>query len=221
MPAPNTFPLDAQAMAVLGRLQAACASDTNASLLAAHMSLSCAGRLRSASQAGVLVEIPNPPMSDVTLLGSTAAVSFPTGTKMAGFVARIIEIQLTPEGSLVATLELPDRLQVGDRRSAVRIPVPRGSLATVILHGGTRTPARAIDISLTGILIELDRRHLDSIGGTVTLSIALGAREIVVDAEVCRRDGLRLGLRYLGGDTPPDGMADIIDELQQARRPRR
>lgn len=208
---------------VLGRLQAACASDTHASLLAAHMSLSCAGRLCSATAGGVVIEIPNPPTSDVTLLGSTAAVSFPVGSMMAGFVARIREIQVTPEGALVATLDLPERLQLGDRRAAVRIPVPRDTLTAAIVGPRTRTPARAIDISLTGILLELDKRHLAAIesASTVTLSLGLGAREIVVRAEVCRRDGLRFGLRYEAVGGPPEGMAKLIFDLQERRRPKR
>ena len=223
MPERNTSPVDARVVAVLGRLQAACASDSNASLLAAHMSLSCAGRLRSASTAGVVIEIPNPPMSDVTLLGSTAAVSFPVGQMMAGFVARIVEIHLAPDGALMATLELPDSLQLGDRRSAVRIAVPRGTLTAAIVHGGTRIAVRAIDISLTGILIEIDKSQLDAVkvGGTLTLSLTLDSREIVVDAQVCRRDGLRFGLSYVTEDGPPHGMADVIYRLQAPRQPRR
>lgn len=219
----NTSPVDANVVAVLGRLQAACASDSNASLLAAHMSLSCAGRLRSASTAGVVIEIPNPPMSDVTLLGSTAAVSFPVGLQMAGFVARIVEIRLSADGALMATLELPESLQMGDRRAAVRIAVPRGTLTAAIVDGGTRIAVRAIDVSLTGILIELDKRQLDAVkvGATLTLSLRLDAHEIVVDAEVCRRDGLRFGLRYVTEDGPPSGMADVIYALQATRHPRR
>jgi hypothetical protein len=219
----NTSPVDARVVAVLGRLQAACASDSNASLLAAHMSLSCAGRLRSASAAGVVIEIPNPPMSDVTLLGSTAAVSFPVGLQMAGFVARIIEIRLAPDGALMATLELPESLQIGDRRAAVRIAVPRETLTAAIVDGATRIAVRPIDVSLTGILIELDKRQLDvvKVGATVTLSLGLDSHEIVVDAEVCRRDGLRFGLRYVTEDGPPRGMSQVIYRLQATRHPRR
>jgi hypothetical protein len=219
----NTSPVDARVVAVLGRLQAACASDSNASLLAAHMSLSCAGRLRSASAAGVVIEIPNPPMSDVTLLGSTAAVSFPVGMQMAGFVARIIEIRLAPDGALMATLELPESLQIGDRRAAVRIAVPRETLTAAIVDGATRIAVRPIDVSLTGILIELDKRQLDvvKVGATVTLSLGLDSHEIVVDAEVCRRDGLRFGLRYVTEDGPPRGMSQVIYRLQATRHPRR
>jgi hypothetical protein len=219
----NTSPVDTRVVAVLGRLQAACASDSNASLLAAHMSLSCAGRLRSASAAGVVIEIPNPPMSDVTLLGSTAAVSFPVGLQMAGFVARIIEIRLAPDGALMATLELPESLQIGDRRAAVRIAVPRETLTAAIVDGATRIAVRPIDVSLTGILIELDKRQLDvvKVGATVTLSLGLDSHEIVVDAEVCRRDGLRFGLRYVTEDGPPRGMSQVIYRLQATRHPRR
>ncbi len=218
--APTT---DDEHVAVLGRLRAACASDTNASLMAAHMSLSCAGRLRSASQDGVVVEVPNPPTSDVTLLGSTAAVSFPVGTMVAGFVAEIVGVKLDPAGSLLATVALPAALQLNDRRSAVRIPVPRATLTATIVDDQSRYPARAVDISLTGILLEFDTRVPDpvAVGRSVALTLALGEHTVAVEADVCRRDRNRFGLRYRSDDGPPKGLARVIYELQAARRPAR
>lgn len=212
-----------ETLAVLGRLQAACASDSNASLIAAHMSLSCAGRLRSATADGVVVEVPNPPRFEITILGSMAAVSFPIAAKMAGFVSEVTALKETTGGALLVTLALPDGLQVGERRSAVRIAVPRGTLRAALLGDGKVQPIEAVDISLTGILIEVGADDVESVvvGSDVTVRLTLGESELVVDAEVCRRDGNRFGLRYHSGGTPPKGMARVIYAVQEARRPGR
>ena len=77
------------AISPLARLQAACAASTPASLLPAHMSLPCAGRLYAATVDGVIVEIENPPTLDFSLVGCAAAVRFPVGQHVAGFVEPI------------------------------------------------------------------------------------------------------------------------------------
>ena len=211
----------AQRLEVLGRLQAAAAGGSHVSLMAAHMTLSCAGELRSATREGVVIEIPNPPQS--TLLGSTVAVSFPVGGKVAGFVADVAAVELTAEGVLIATLELPAHVRVGDRRTAVRIPVPRGALEVAIVGGEARGSATPIDISLSGILIEVDEARAAALpaGAVVLLSIALGRHELRLEAEVCRRDGRRFGLRYRTEDGPPRRLTQIMWKLQEARRPTR
>ncbi|MEM6993442.1 MAG: PilZ domain-containing protein [Myxococcota bacterium] len=210
-------------MAVLGRLQAACASDTNASLMAAHMTLSCAGRLRSATSDGVVVEVPNPPTSETTILGSTAAVSFSIGEQMAGFVSEIIALSAAEDGTLMATLRLPEQLQVGERRSAVRIPVPRGTLRAAFMRDGSPDLVEAVDISLTGILLELPPGLAEAqrVGSTVSLRLTLDRTVVLTDAEVCRRDGNRFGLRYRTEGPPPKGLARVLYALQEARRPTR
>lgn len=212
-----------QTIALLGRLQVACANDTPASLRAAHMSLSCAGRLHSASAAGLIVELPNPPTDDVALIGSAVALSFPVGAKIASFASEITEAQSGRDGSILATLHLPDALQVDDRRAAVRIPVPRGALNATILRDDRREAVRAIDISLTGILIELGGTQPASVevGGSLTVGLTLGEHDLVVETKVCRRDARRFGLQYVSNGGPPRKLARVIYEIQKARRPTR
>ncbi len=203
---------------VLPMLQVACLSKTPVAVMAAHMSLSCTGRLCSASSDGVVLELPNPP--DGTLLGSSAAVTFPSGDGTKGFVSEIIAVEKPPGGPTVATLTLPEQLRAGTRRSAVRIPVPPETLTAAIVHGdGVRGTALPVDISLTGILIELDalRAQRVAVGAQISLRIALGSLELLLNCEVRRKDGRRLGLLIVTDGPPPKRMAKIMWRLQQDR----
>ncbi len=203
---------------VLPMLQVACLSKTPVAVMAAHMSLSCTGRLKSASPEGVVIEIPNPP--DGTLLGSTAAVTFHSGDGTKGCVAEITGIDKTPDGDTLATLALPAQLRAGTRRSAVRVPVPPDTLvAAIVLGDGVRGTVLPVDISLTGILIELDalRAQRVRVGMQLSLRIALSTVELLLKCEVRRKDGRRLGLLFATDGPPPKRLTKIMWRLQQDR----
>ena len=211
------------AVSALARLQAACAANTPVSLLPAHMSLPCAGRLHSATVDGVLIEVENPPRLDFSLVGCAAAVRFPVGQQVAGFVEPITARESLPSGGLRVTVALPKRLHFDERRSAVRIPVPRDTLRATVLDDDDRRPIVPVDISLTGILIEVDATRRDAIGlgQSLSLELSLGEETLRIEAVVCRRDRDRLGLRYATEETKVPGLARIIYDLQAPLRPRR
>lgn len=205
---------------VLRQLQAACESHTNASLMAAHMTLSCLARMRAATAEGLVLEITNPPHSDVTLFGCAAALRFPSKRGVAGFVERITEVRELADGALQVTIAVPDRLQLDDRRAAVRIPVPRDTLRAAIISTAGRQAVIPVDISMTGILIEVDtsRRRVIELGQTLELQLVLGDEVLLVEAEVCRRDGDRYGLRYVAGEEQRRGLAALLYLLQDLGR---
>jgi hypothetical protein len=216
--APSTTAEEALRSMVVPLLQVACTSQTPVAVMAAHMSLSCSGRLRSASSDGVVIEIPNPP--DGVLLGSTAAVTFPSNDGTKGFVSEITGVDEGAGGEVLATLAVPDRLRTGTRRSAVRVPVPPGTLTAMIVHGdGVRGNVLPVDISLTGILIEMDalRAQRIDVGTTLPLRVGLGSLELLLQGEVRRKDGRRLGLLFVADGLPLESMAKIMWRLQQDR----
>lgn len=217
--APDERERRGDAMMVLGRLQMA--RDSPVSLIAAHMSLSCAGRLRSASSDGVVVEIAHPP--ETTLRGSIVAVSFAAADSMTGFVSQVTDVADASDGALLVTLAVPGRLQAGDRRSTVRVPVPPNTVSATIVQGTARGAARAIDLSLLGILIELDEERAATlrVGDRVVLRLTLGQIQLLVDAEVRRRDGRRFGLLFQTNGEPPERMTKIMWKLQKLRMPSR
>lgn len=203
---------------VVPLLQVACNSQTPVSVMAAHMSLSCSGRLRAVSTDGVLIEIPNPP--DGVTRGSTAAVTFPSNGETKGFVAEVTRTDTGAAGEMLVTLALPDRLRAGTRRSAVRIPVPTGTLTAVLVQGdGVRGSVTPVDMSLSGILIETDAPRAErlDVGAAVSLRIALGSLELLIPCEVRRKDGRRLGLLFVTDGPPPKRLAKFMWRLQQDR----
>ncbi len=212
---------------VVPLLQVACSSKTPVSLMAAHMSVSCTGRLCSASDDGVLIEIPNPP--DGTLLGSTAAVTYPSNDGTKGFVSEITAVDTGqgPAGGTnggtngaIVTLAIPARLQAGTRRSAVRVPVPPGSLTAAIVQGeGVRGGVQPVDISLSGLLIEMDalRAQRVEVGAVLSLRLTHGSLELLLQCEVRRKDGRRFGLLFDTAGPVAGRMAKIMWRLQQDR----
>ena len=212
-------------VSALRQLQVACEGNANASLMAAHMILSCVARMRSATPAGLVLEITHPPKSDVTLFGCAAAVRFPFKRGVAGFVERITEVRELDHGGLEVTIGVPERLQLDDRRAAVRIPVPPDTLRAAIINTAGRQAVIPIDISMTGVLIEVDtsRRGAIELGQTLELQLALpgealGGGVLLVEAEVCRRDGDRYGLRYAAGDEERRGLTALLYLLQDLGR---
>ena len=208
-------------MAVLPRLQMACASDTPASLLAAHMTLSSAGRMVTVSDGGVVLVIPNPP--EAKLLGTTAAVTFPSSDGTSSFVSEVTAVQDMPDGSARVTLATPQTLMAGNRRAAVRVPVPPDTVKATLMLCAARGHVKPIDISLGGLLIELDPLRAQSleVGATVSLRLTLEPLELLIDAEVRRRDGRRFGLLFVTDGPPHPLMSKIMWKLQRTRLPTR
>jgi hypothetical protein len=204
-----------QVSTALATLQAACDTEPPASLMVAHMALSCAGYLRAATHEGVRVELPNAPR-DVIEPGAMAAVSFPLAGKSMGFTSRVLEVETTDTGTLRVTLDVPEALQAGNNRASVRIPVPDKTLSVAFVQGEKPELVQPIDLSLHGILIEFpaDRVPDISAGHRRMIVLKLGDRKVLLEAEVRRRDGARYGLAFIIRGTRPTAFVRIISQLQ-------
>ena len=205
-----------QALQILGRLQIACAQDSPASLMAAHMSLSCVGRLRSATEAGVVLVIPN--AAGLTLEGAVVVVSYSVGPATICFQSDVVAVEPQDEGSIQVTLSVPETLQRENRRAAVRIPVPRGSAEATIIRGASRGPVQILDLSLLGMLIEVEPEQTPSLGDALVLRLVVGSMQVVLEAEVRRQDGRRFGLAFRTEGPPPKQMSKIMWRIQEERR---
>lgn len=216
MPPPGgNGPVSPPVSAALATLQAACETGAPASLMAAHMALSCAGRLRAASPEGVVLELPHPPTEPI-LPGAACAVSFPLAGRSAGFTGRATAVDEEPDGALLVTLEVPARIQRNDQRVSVRVPVPNGTLSAAILRGESLQPVRAIDISLHGILLEYREGEVPDLdeGHRRMVALKLDSKMVVLEAEVRRREGPRYGMFFIVRDRPPRDLVKIVGELQ-------
>lgn len=199
---------------VLTAVKTACDTATPASLMAAHMALSCTGHLRAASSSGVVIELPHPPKDP--LQGSMVAISYPVAGKATGFTSRVTAVHARDDGSIGVVVALPERIQTGTRRASVRVPVPPGTLSAAILRGEDPHPVEAIDLSMRGILIEFRQGEVPDIeeGHRRMVALKLGDRSVMLEAEVRRRDGPRYGMLFIIRDERPLVLVKIISELQ-------
>jgi hypothetical protein len=202
--------------AALATLQVACETGTPASLMAAHMALSCAGRLKSASAAGIVVELSRPPPEPLRE-GAACAVTFPLAGRGAGFTARAKSVEPGSGTAVLVTLEVPVRIQYNEQRVSVRVPVPDGALSAAILVGEKPISVRPIDISLHGILIELTAAGAIELGEGHRRMLALKfeGKTLVIEVEVRRHDGLRYGMLFMSRGSPPKDLVKIVAKLQQ------
>jgi hypothetical protein len=198
----------------LETLSSACETDAPASLLAAHMALSCSGRLRSAAPAGVVVELSCAPPEPL-LAGAACAVSFPLAGRNAAFTGRVVATADGPRGTYLVTIEPPTRIRYDEQRASVRVPIVDGSLGAAILKGENLQQVKAIDISLQGVLIEFRGAEVPDIqeGHRRMVALKLGDRKVLLEAEVRRRDGARYGMRFILRDKPPRELIRIISDL--------
>jgi hypothetical protein len=203
--------------AALATLQVACETGTPASLMAAHMALSCAGRLKSASAEGVVVELSRPPPEPLRE-GAACAVTFPLAGRSAGFAARAKGVEPGAGTTVLVTLEVPARIQYNEQRISVRVPVPDGALGAAILKGGEQLHAvRPIDISLHGILIEVPPGEAAELaeGHRRMLALKFEGKTVLLEVEVRRHDGLRYGMLFIARGAPPRELVKIVATLQQ------
>jgi hypothetical protein len=115
----------------------------------------------------------------------------------------------------VVTLELPQRIRHDEQRASVRVPVVEGALGAAILKGESLHQVKAIDISLHGILVEFRAGEVPDLaeGHRRMVALKLGARKVLLEAEVRRRDGARYGMRFVLRDKPPRDLIRMISEL--------
>lgn len=201
---------------VLQILQTAAESDAPAAMMSANMAMSCPGRLKSADPTGVVLEFVRPPPGAISP-GDACAVTFPLGGRTVGFMARAQAFDQDAGGRSWVTLACPDRIQHTEQRLAVRIPVPPETLDAVLHVGDGAYTVEAIDLSLHGILVEVPAVAAAQIrpGHRRMIELQLGRTEIVLECEVRRVDGMRLGLLFIQREQRPKALAKIIAELQR------
>jgi c-di-GMP-binding flagellar brake protein YcgR len=91
--------------------------------------------------------------------------------------------------------------QVNDiqRRRAFRVPLTASSDLSVILEYRDKScPVNALNISLTGILIEFESDDVYdmAIGGEVNLTLKLGDKAAKISGKIMRRDGNQYGIFF-------------------------
>jgi CheY-like chemotaxis protein len=111
-----------------------------------------------------------------------------------------------------------------NRRRAFRVPVATeaGLRLTAAPAGGRAHPARAVDISFTGLLLETDEKDDPGwpVGAELLVELQTGRLAAKIPALVHRQQGRRYALVFpsvvAGGDIdPPDALRRVVLELER------
>ncbi len=154
---------------------------------------------------------------------AVAAVSFHFHGRARVFLAPVLGFD-DKGGRQRLIVRTPERIAGAEARLAVRVPVrdEAGLAAELRTEDGDAVPVRAVDISVSGILVEIPgaaARELRQ-GELLRIRLEHGPRAALVDAVVRRRDGARYGLffpgvldREDGGDTR--AVREIVAPLEK------
>ena len=169
----------------------------------------------------VLDGVPNLEVSP----GDPCTVIFVDGLRTSVFASAALEYDAASKPLAILRIGLPEQIVRTETRSALRIPLHRESELRVTVHCRDRWwTATPVDISLGGVLVEFPPNEPFNAGEDDELLVDLELPGRVVQLEGMAQS--RLGnchaiyfsevLRRLrhGDATPPDGLREILDELE-------
>jgi len=203
-----------------------CRRDVRAFVVCPEHTAIASGRFKRLMPQGVLLELDGPVDERTFPPLALATVSFTSGGRARVFMAPILEVEAGDEGGApLIRLALPDEIAGADGRTTFRVPItPEGALVARLLLGeGTSVEVRPLNISQSGILVELP-------GGTglelakgrvVEVELRLDEEEaaVQVEAVVRRRSGREYGLFFplavaRGAHAASKPLRDIVRELE-------
>ena len=203
-------------------LQTLCTQGTPVTLISVDSGAIGRGRFRLFSNGLVTVDVLDKP-KQVTCKPLTQCVFvFRLGNRGCVFLALVESFcsDTTPETLVVRA---PNQI-ASENRSAFRVPIfqDNSPLVRIKQNGHTIGTPQAIDISLTGILVEFPSEDVPEIDVDTKVQIELGLDDIEIDlvGDVRRRDGQRYGILFpetLKGAhvEPPDGLKTIVRKLEK------
>ena len=111
------------------------------------------------------------------------------------------------------------------RRQSFRVQVMAPDDLTATIHiDGQSVSTRSLDISMTGILVELPKGHPlgQDVGQDVELTIRCGRQSIRLAARISRRPGDKCGLLFSDSirneeSQPPEELAQLVMQAQRRR----
>ncbi|MBI3468355.1 MAG: PilZ domain-containing protein [Planctomycetes bacterium] len=199
-----------------------CRARTPASILWPESGAVCSSEFHSVNGGQVRFDVVSrycPP----SRRGSSCCVVFNHQQRPHVFLASVAECPGSAHSSnLVVTTR--SEVMTANRRRAFRVPVPdtSGLRVEVGTSDGLRWPAQAVNLSVTGILVEFpsDGEPGLAIGATVAVRLSLGSDALEIGAEVKQRAQRAYGLFFpqtVVGETvePPPALAAIVRTLER------
>ncbi len=158
---------------------------------------------------GLRLTLDAPPEAGAFPPLAVATVSFSARGRATVFLAPVLSCDA---GTL--RLRLPDEIAGAEARLGYRVPVGSrsGLEGQLRLEDGDAIPARVVNVSVSGALVEVPpRAGVDLLtGSAVVLLLQRGPLRLALDGVVRRRDGTRYGVFFpaaLMGDETPDTRA--------------
>lgn len=202
-----------------------CADRTPVVLMSRDLLVVCHGRFIELDDDGLVLEFAQRPSGVGFSPPAFCIGSFVRDRRPRLFTTRI-KRNASPESGGLARLqvEVPATIRWPESRQAVRVPVPPAAplVVTLVRAAGTKHEARAIDLSLCGVLVELRGPEPPRLGPDerVWAELMLGDAHLRVRGIVRRRDPPRYGLYFSeavreGRLDPPAGLKDLVDRLER------
>ena len=210
---------------IVSMLGAQCARLNTARIITSDLGLLCQARFSALSAESILFELLDPPETAYFRPLSLSVVSFNSGSRHCIFLSSVIHFKEDEEfriGQLL--LRIPSDIIAAESRIAFRVPLGRDTelrVRVVDENGKTWTP-RAINISMTGILIEFPADDVPGFQTDDWLQVELRMNDHVerLKGFVRRCEGRGYGLIFpevLQGAEfdPPAALRTIVNTLER------
>lgn len=203
-------------------IEACVARRATAVVLCSDVGATYNGRFSAINNDVVHIEISSPDPLAIKVL-SLCVVTFNHGTKARVFLTSLLGADRDP-GSQKLLVQVPTEMAGAEGRFAFRVPVlDEGLFQVTLRHGAMEVDAQPIDLSLTGLQVEVpEGTDLGvRIDDTIQVELEHGKYRITLDAIVRRIIGRRYGLffpasvRSGGRVEPPVTLVNLVRELEQ------
>lgn len=201
-------------------LEGCCMRTASAIILCSDVGATYNGRFHELVGDTITVNIASSHPPAIKLL-SMCVITFNQGTRARVFLSSVVGAETVGDRhSLV--IQVPNEMVGAEGRFAFRVPVLDPHLATVEFErGGVSTPAEAVDVSLTGIQVELPEDDLFAIDEEVSVHMRVGAVTQSMRGIVRRCSGRRCGVFFPetvhegGRVEAPEALVTIVRDLER------
>lgn len=201
-------------------LEASCARAAQAIILSSDSGTTYNGRFRELRGDTLTLVISSAERPAINVL-AMCVVTFNHGSKARVFLSSVLGAE-SSQGEHVYILQVPGEMAGADGRFAMRVPVGDGHGVTAeVQHEGRRLAARALDISLTGVQLELPDDPGLAVDGRIAVHLRSGGAAITLEGLVRRASGGRYGVFFPetvtegGRVDAPDALVTIVRDLER------
>lgn len=152
------------------------------------------------------------------LQGSSCICLFTIRERTHAFVVVARKVLLCDDRLPQIETRIPSKIFISESRKSFRIPLDEDTPLRFILGG--YGPAKPLNISIDGILVELPDDNIDlPVGSPVNVELSLNSKQLTLEGKVRRRQGSRMALSFehllAREPTPPAVLVEIVESLEE------